>query len=70
MIVPVETFACATGQTDATEVVAVEQVGVAIFADRNHQRGGSGAGHIHNYWPRAAQISVAGIERHPVSGAQ
>ena len=54
---------------DAAEVVAVEQIGLAILAERKHARLGSAyRRHIEQHRVGAAEIGIARIERMPISG--
>ena len=50
----------------AAEIVAIKQVSVLIFANRDHQRRRCRARDIDNDWIRAAQIDVAAVERLPI----
>ena len=54
-------------RADSAEVITINQIGVAIFAQGDNQVGRRGAGHVHNHWARAAEIGVAAVQRLPVS---
>ena len=51
---------------DATEVVPIKQIGVAIFPQCNHEMGGCRARHVYQQWTAATQICVAIIELEPI----
>jgi hypothetical protein len=53
-------------RTDTSEVAAIEQIRIAIFAERNDQPGGRRARYIDKQWARAAQIFVIRVEELPV----
>jgi hypothetical protein len=56
------------GWSDATEVVTVNQVNIAIFAQGQHEFRRRSARHIDNSRTHTTQIAVAVIKREPVSG--
>jgi hypothetical protein len=50
------------GRPDTAEVIAVKQIGVAIFAQREHQLQRGGTGDIDEYRAAPAEINIAVIE--------
>ena len=66
MMVPLPTCDERHRRADPTEIVPIEQIGVAILAQCNHQGGRRGAGHIDEDRSGTAEIGVATVERLPV----
>jgi hypothetical protein len=52
--------------SDAAQVVPINQVCVAIFAQCNHESGWCCAGNVHEQWTGTAQIQVAIVELLPI----
>jgi hypothetical protein len=50
------------GRGHTTEVAAINQICIAIFAQCQHQTGRRGAGHIQEHWAGAAKIDIPVIE--------
>jgi hypothetical protein len=50
------------GRADTTEVIQVKQIGVAIFAQREHQLRRGGTRDIDEYRAAPAEINIAVIE--------
>src|SRR6266567_347029 len=55
------------GAADPTEIVAIEQIGLAVLAEREHQMHGSRRiAHIYREWTGATEVGVAAVEQGPV----
>src|SRR5205807_7598939 len=54
-------------RADSAEVITINQIGVAIFAQGDNQVGRRGTGHVHDHWAGAAEISVTAVQRLPIS---
>src|SRR5580765_808481 len=52
--------------SNTTEVIALKQIGVAIFAQRKHQLGRGRSRHINKGSAASAQIGIAIIELEPI----
>src|SRR4029077_11387845 len=50
------------------EVTAIKQIGIAIFAQCNHETGRGRAGNVHEQWTGTTQIQVAIVELLPIGG--
>lgn len=52
---------------DATEIVSINQISVAIFSCREHQLGGICSRHVNEHGADTTKICVAVIESEPIS---